>query len=788
MTDKGQTKNEQLQQTEKERTNDVEQPSPGPAKALLKDLAQDQIAIWASPLKVKGPELKWLVPFAGIATGLIVTDRTASREASRAPRVNAANAFSGSGLALAGGSTAGLYFLGWARGDRLMRETGLLGGEAMVDGLIVDDAIKYAFRRQRPIEGPGRGRFFQSGSQNSFPSAHATLSFAFASVLAHEYPGWLTQTLAYGGASAISLARVAGKQHFPSDILVGGTIGYLVGRQVYRAHHDQEAGHSPYGTFEEGPQPLNLNSAGSVYVQLDSWVYPAVERLIALGVIRWPFLGLRPWTRTAVAQMLLEGDLPDSQEASLYAALRVEFAQELGLETGGINESIRVESLYVRIQPIGGTPLNDSYHFGQTVINDFGRPYHQGLNVVSGFTSRAESGRFSFYVRGEYQRAAGAAAYSDSVRGVVAQADLNPIQPAAPFAGANRFALLDAYVGFTAFGHQISVGKQNLWWGAGEGGALILSNNAEPVYMLRVSRITPLYVTGLSRLLGPLRYDHFFGKLSGHRFPADPFIYGDKISFQPTENLEFGFSRTAVFAGQGKTPLTFGTFWNSFTSVTDTGLGIKGTPRDPGARHGAFDFAYRLPLLRNWVTLYSDSIVHDDVSPVDAPRRAAIVPGIHLSHFPAFHKLDLRVESGYTDIGPIRADQSGRFLYWEAIYHDAYLNKNNLLGSWIGRQGKGTQIWSSYWLNPFSVIQVSYRNGKISPQFVPGGGAQNDFSTGARVRIKKDLELSMNFQYEQWNVPALAPGSKADFLGSMQLTFWPKSWVKGRSGQAGTVK
>ena len=38
--------------------------------------------------------------------------------------------------------------------------------------------------------------------------------------------------------------------------------------------------------------------------------------------------------------------------------------------------------------------------------------------------------------------------------------------------------------------------------------------------------------------------------------------------------------------------------------------------------------------LRRWLTLYSDSLVHDDVSPVSAPRRSAINPGIYLTHFP----------------------------------------------------------------------------------------------------------------------------------------------------------
>jgi hypothetical protein len=754
--------------------------SPGP---LLKNLVHDQEDIWTSPFRIKPGDLKWAVPFAGITTGLIMTDRTASREASRR-YVSGSKTFSDAGLAIAGASSAGFYLLGRYTGDSQKRETGILSGEAMVNALAVDEVLKYAFQRQRPFEVKGTGRFFQGTSHDSFPSAHATLAFAFASVLAHEYPGWFTKLLAYGGASAISAARVTGKQHFPTDVFVGGALGYFIGEHVYRSHHDRELDGADYGTFTKEPKQFWLNSAGSTYVELDSWIYPAVERLAAMGIIRSPFLGIRPWTRTAIAQMLAEAEyqvadisLLPPQEASLISALKTEFSQELGLVEGGVNESIRVESLYTRINPISGTPLNDSYHFGQTIINDFGRPYQEGFNAVSGFTSRAETGRFSFYVRGEYQHSPSAAAYPLSVRNVIAQADLNPVQPPVPIQTTNQFRLLDAYTSMTLWGNEVSVGKQSLWWGPGNGGAMIFSDNAEPLYMLRINRTLPLHIPLISKLLGPIRHDHFFGKLSGHHFPPDPFMYGDKLSFQPTKNLELGFSRTAVFAGQGKTPLTFGTFWRSYSSASDVGPGVKGTPRDPGARHGQFNFSYKLPFLRNWVTLYTDSVIHDDPSPLSAPRRAFTVPGLYVSHFPRLEKLDLRVESGYTD-SPAIPNQFGRFVYWEGVYHDAYTNKGNLLGSWIGREGKGTQVWSNYWLNSYSSIQISYRNFKIANQFIPGGGTLNDFSAGARLRIRNDWELLTNFQYERWTVPVLAPGRKSDFLSSIQVTYWPKNLVQ----------
>ena len=92
------------------------------------------------------------------------------------------------------------------------RETGLLSGEAGIDAFLDTEVFKYAFGRDRPFTGDGRGRFFQGG--DSFPSQHAAISWAIASVIAHEYPGPLTQLLAYGAAGGISAARFVGQQHF----------------------------------------------------------------------------------------------------------------------------------------------------------------------------------------------------------------------------------------------------------------------------------------------------------------------------------------------------------------------------------------------------------------------------------------------------------------------------------------------------------------------------------------------------------------------------------------------
>ena len=518
---------------------------------------------------------------------------------------------------------------------------------------------------------------------------------------------------------------------------------------------------------------------GLVYVPLDSWVYPAFARLYSLGYADSAFLGMRPWTRTGCLQVLQEmypklDDAPQDQEAwTLFQALAAEFGEHADDAT----PQARLASVYTRSLYIKGRPLNDSFHFGQTIINDDGRPYQQGFNNLDGFTAMAEGYHFALDVRGEFQHAPGRAAYPASVLALFSQVDATPLLPPEPVPQTNVFRLLDANLSVGLANHVISVGKAEDNWGQTQSGSMALSNNAEPLYALRINRAVPLRVPVLSDLLGPLRYEGLFGSLKGHRYPNAPWVHAQKFSFKPSRDIEFGFSRVVVFAGEGHVPLTLGSFWHSFTSFSNVSLAEKESRRDPGFRSSSFDFTWRLPWMEKWLTLYSDSIVHDDVSPLAAPRRAAVNPGLYLSHVPGLPHVDLRGEAVMTD--PVSSTQGGGFLYYEFEYPDGYTNKGNLFGSWMGREGKGGQVWLTDWLSAKEYIQLGYRNAKVSKTFIPGGTTQNDFNIKAVVRIKKDLELNAFGQAEFWKVPALGAGPHNDFSGSIQLTYFPKlSWQR----------
>ena len=596
--------------------------------SAVRNFVNDQKAIWTSPFHLKPADADWLIPMGALAGGLFATDTEFEKHLSNSPnRIKYSKDFGNAGVGAFVGVGAGMYVWGHVTHDEHKRETGFLAGEAAVDSLAATYALKYAFGRERPLNNNYQGGFWQGG--DSFPSEHSAAAWAIAGVIAHEYPGPLTSVLAYGLAAGVSGSRLTGKQHFPSDVLIGSAMGWFIGQEVYRHHHDPDLGGGGWPTYAEWRDAAEntFGSGGSPYVELDSWIYPAIERLAAMGYIHSEFLGTRPWTRDECAELVDEAgdamrddDNVPAEADQLYAALQSEFHNNLeNLGTAG-GSSARLESIYSRSTYISGFPLNDSYHFGQTIVNDYGRPYQQGFNTYDGFSGYATAGRFTFYVRGEYQHAPGAPAYPLAVRQVIANADQNPIQPALPVPQADQFQLLDTYFSTNYGGWDFSFGKQSLWWGPGEGSAFMMSDNAEPMYMFHVHPETAFEVPLLSRFLGPFKTEFFVGKLSGNEFPARPLMHGEKISFKPTPNLEFGFSRTVEFGGIGR-PLTLGAIWNSYASMKSSVY--YRAAANPGKRSSGFDVSYRPPLVSNFLTLYADSFADDDIVPLDNPPRAA---------------------------------------------------------------------------------------------------------------------------------------------------------------------
>jgi membrane-associated phospholipid phosphatase len=172
--------------------------------------------------------LMWEFPVLS-ATGVLIgaADNAASDRIQSASLQRTANNWSNIGLGLELGAGAITYGIGCTTHRAKMREVGQTALDATGAASLAGGVMKLGFGRLRP-RAPNGGEFWSGG--NSFPSGHAAASFAFASVIAHRYPHnpWLKWT-AYGVATGVSLARFPAKEHFLSDIVIGGTIGYVTG-------------------------------------------------------------------------------------------------------------------------------------------------------------------------------------------------------------------------------------------------------------------------------------------------------------------------------------------------------------------------------------------------------------------------------------------------------------------------------------------------------------------------------------------------------------------------------
>lgn len=219
-----------------------DQPHSEPTVANLpRHILADLGHIVVSPSYIRTNDLKWLLPLAGAGVAAFATDTHTMLEV-----VSRSTSFNNTAINVSDGlrdgfiaAPVGLFLAGHFVHDEHARESGLLAIEALADANIVAEVVKLSSYRERPLVDNAQGEFFvgKSGTNGSFISGHAVTAWSSAAVLAAEYRSPWMQAGIYSLATGVSLTRVLGQQHFPSDVLLGSATGWLIGHYVYRAHH-----------------------------------------------------------------------------------------------------------------------------------------------------------------------------------------------------------------------------------------------------------------------------------------------------------------------------------------------------------------------------------------------------------------------------------------------------------------------------------------------------------------------------------------------------------------------
>jgi membrane-associated phospholipid phosphatase len=241
----------------------------------FQNFPKDQLHIWTSPLRVERKQLPWLIAFGAGAAALIAADKHISNQLPNSESqirwgTRLSRTGSSYGVLAIGG---GLFAASAIRHDTRMRRTAFASLESLGNSLALTYGLKLITSRERPGSGSGQGHFWSGygdafGGNKSFPSGHAMESWAVASVIAHEYKDKAyVPWLAYGFASMVSASRVAAQRHYVSDVAIGATAGYLIGKLVHNRYAPQPNG-GKFGWLRPAIQPTIQPSSGTMALSL----------------------------------------------------------------------------------------------------------------------------------------------------------------------------------------------------------------------------------------------------------------------------------------------------------------------------------------------------------------------------------------------------------------------------------------------------------------------------------------------------------------------------------------
>jgi len=244
-------------------------------RQVVRDFGHYATAIAKSPTKLahlNRRDALYLLGFSGATAALIATDRSVSDSITGESGDRRASRYASDILVGAAvGSSTIKYFVGCRERNRQRRDDAVREWEAMGFGLGSVGVLKF-FRRERPAPG-SKGEFFDSGT--SFPSGHSALATAWAAVLGEEYPGHLWRYLALGGAGATSFLRISAREHYPSDVFVGGMIGHLTGEYICRHGKCQETPEKASFGHEDTAGVQETTSFSNPSFEQDSPIYAA---------------------------------------------------------------------------------------------------------------------------------------------------------------------------------------------------------------------------------------------------------------------------------------------------------------------------------------------------------------------------------------------------------------------------------------------------------------------------------------------------------------------------------
>ncbi|MFQ5464782.1 MAG: capsule assembly Wzi family protein [Thermodesulfobacteriota bacterium] len=381
-------------------------------------------------------------------------------------------------------------------------------------------------------------------------------------------------------------------------------------------------------------------------IPIDNPVYPLFDDLQYGGYLDSHLTGTRPITVGEARRLLMEAeglryDGPGGREAPYLALAMEEVDEELSRMLGDEAFQLKpisspeIEFVYLEGEKTATPGMNVLQH--SLVYNNDGVEPEEGSNGYLSFGVEGRAGPLSFFV-----------------------------SPLFRVDGTARGAIHKGYLKLSALGIDLEAGKIPLWWGQGRHGTLILSNNAEPLKMVRLTNPRPVLLPWFLKHLGPFRFDFFISRLEEQRAVPKPYITGIRVNFKPQRNLEIGLTRTTILGGEGRRGITIARFFDALFGENKPGF------KDISNSIAGVDIRLTLPVAE----IYGEIAGEDE---------RAWLPSWPIAYIIGVYKpllarnMDLRLE--YADI---RSDE----WYWHMVNGLDHTYKGRVLGHHVGRGGR----------------------------------------------------------------------------------------------------
>lgn len=256
-----------------------------------------------------------------------------------------------------------------------------------------------------------------------------------------------------------------------------------------------------------------------------------------------------------------------------------------------------------------------------------------------------------------------------------------------------KVSLNEIYGLFTYKKLEVSIGKENQWWGGGQNGSILLSNNPEGLNVIKISNSTPY------EFIVPFRFTFFLTKLENNRTDVkSPYMNGLRLTLKPSEYLEIGLSKTAIYGGKGRD--------NSLSAFFDSLIGNReknttsNINNEPGDQRAGFDFKIISPNKFQPFTFYLEAIGEDVSEDFPYPYKYAFIYSLYLPKVLSFNNLELLVEHADT---VFRQD----VWYKHHIFTQGYTYNGDIIGHYMGGNAKDWFVMMRY-NSDKSNVELSY--------------------------------------------------------------------------------